>query len=198
MRQYSDFSGDHSSPMRRYVVLGALILAAALTRLVPHPPNFTPITAIALFGGTLLPLRWAFLLTFGALGLSDVALGILAGNWSVTFHTTLPAVYASFAIAVLLGSRVLRWRLTLGRLAGTTFAASLLFFLVTNFAVWLFGDLYPRTGEGLIACYGAALPFFRNSLLGDVVYTGLLFGSAALLGYLRSPAYLPHGTIREP
>lgn len=178
------FHGESSGAPTRLLVVSSLILAAALTRLLPHPPNFTPITAVALFGGTLLPLRWAFLITFGAMALSDIALGILLGNWSVTFHSTLPAVYGSFALTILLAAWLLRPRCTLGRLAGVTFTASLLFFVVTNFAVWLSGELYPKTWGGLIACYVAALPFFRNSFAGDVLFTAVLFGIATVLGYV--------------
>ncbi len=179
--------------MGRGIVLCSLILGAALTRLLPHPPNFTPITAIALFGGTLFPARWACFITLGAMLLSDVALGIVAGDWAVTFHPTLPAVYGSLILAVLLASALLRPRFALGRLVGVTVASSLLFFVVTNFAVWLVGGLYPRTWEGLLACYVAALPFFRNSFLGDMLYTGLLFGIAAALGYIPLPRFRAAG-----
>lgn len=157
-----------------------LILVAALTRLLPHPPNVTPITAIALFGGTHLSFGQASFVTLGSMVVSDIALGILKGDWSWTLHSTLPVVYGSLLATIWLAQRYLRGRIWIGRLAGITLAASLLFFLVTNFAVWLLWDLYPKTWEGFIACYVAALPFFRNSLFGDCVYTGTLFGLHAL------------------
>ncbi len=168
----------------RGVVISGLILLTALTRLFPHPPNFTPISAIALFGGATLPLRQALLVTLGSMGVSDLLLGFLAGDWSMTLHPTLPAVYGSLIVTVLLSHRFLRSRLYLSRIIGVMAGSSLLFFFVTNFAVWLLTDLYPKTWQGLILCYVAALPFFRNSVLGDVVYTGLLFGAYGLVGLL--------------
>lgn len=164
------------------MVIGGLILAGALARLLPHPPNMTPMAAIALFGGATLPLRWALTISLGAMAVSDLALGLLAGDWRVTFHPTLPAVYASFAATVLLSRFFLRKGIRIVPLAVVTLTSSILFFVVTNFAVWLVGGLYPLTWEGLVACYVAALPFFRNSLVGDVLYTATLFGSYALLG----------------
>ncbi len=175
--------------------MSGLIVAAALTRLLPHPPNFTPITAIAVFGGATLPLRWATAITLGAMLVSDLALGILAGDWSVTFHPTLPAVYGSFVAAIVLSRLLLRERLRLVPIAAVTLSSSVLFFVVTNFAVWLTGSLYPKTWEGLIACYGAALPFFRNSLFGDAVYTALLFGGYRVLG--RLIGYWPQSALRQ-
>ncbi len=161
-------------------VVAGLILAAALTRLLPHPPNVTPVTAIALLGGAHLPFGLAALITLGSMALSDIALGLVQGDWGWTFHSTLPAVYGSLLAIIWLARRYLRPRLRIGRLLATTLAASLLFFLITNFAVWLLWDLYPKTWEGLIACYVAALPFFRNSVLGDCGYTGVLFGLHAV------------------
>ncbi|MCS6966396.1 MAG: hypothetical protein NZ473_06490 [Candidatus Kapabacteria bacterium] len=169
---------------KRGFIIAVLIFTAALTRLLPHPPNFTPITAMALLGGATLPLSWAYLIVFGAMIVSDVMLGILAADWTITLHPTLPAVYGSFALTTLLSHLFLRRHLRVLRLAGVTLAASLLFFAVTNFTVWLLGTLYPKTWAGLLACYVAALPFFRNSLLGDYLYTAVLFGAYGLIGHL--------------
>jgi hypothetical protein len=164
------------SEVHRLTVIIGLILAAAITRLLPHPPNMTPVTAVSLFGGALLPSPWRFALPLLVMGLSDVALGLRAGDWSITFHPTLPVVYATFLAIALGGGAFLRRWLTLGRTLGAAFAGSVLFFITTNFAVWALTELYPPTLEGLVACYVAALPFFRNSLLGDIGYTVLLFG----------------------
>ncbi|MBI5201483.1 MAG: hypothetical protein HY925_07865 [Elusimicrobia bacterium] len=147
------------------VAIGIIILAAA-SRLLPHPPNVTPLTAIALLGGASLAPSLAFLLPLGALVLSDAVLG---------FHQTIPFVYAGFLIVAALG-RMLRNDRSNGRIAGACLVGSVLFFVISNAGVWAVGGLYPRTGAGLAECFTAAIPFFRNSLLGDFGFTALLFG----------------------
>jgi hypothetical protein len=159
-----------SKPLLRFAVLSGMIGLAVLARLVPHPPNFAPVGAVALFAGAVFAdRRLAFLLPFLCLVLSDVFLGI---------HELLPVVYGCFAINVLLG-RLLRNRRTALPTAGMTLLGSVQFFVITNFACWLID--YPHTWEGLTACYLAALPFFRNSVMGDLFYVGLLFGGLTLL-----------------
>lgn len=154
-----------------------MILGAAATRLLPHPPNMTSITALALFGGAqFADRRLAFVVPMLALALSNQALGLL-WSWSgVTWQLHPWEQYASFALVVALGMS-LRSRQTLPRVAGVTLAASTLFFVASNFAEWATGPMYPKTGAGLVACYVAAIPFFGNALLGDLFYTGLLFGA---------------------
>ncbi|MBI4346725.1 MAG: hypothetical protein HY553_07705 [Elusimicrobia bacterium] len=147
------------------VVFGIILLAAA-SRLLPHPPNVTPLTAIALLGGASLPAAQAFLLPLAALAMSDLFLG---------FHATIPFVYAGFLATAAIGLRLKADR-GAGRIAAACLASSILFFVVSNVGVWLASGLYPRTGAGLSACFTAALPFFRNSLLGDAAFTALLFG----------------------
>lgn len=156
----------------RPLVLFAGILLAAASRLLPHPPNVTPIAAMALFGGAQSSsLAAAFAVPLAAMVLSDVVLG---------FHSTMLFVYGSFLLIVLVGA-LLRKRKTVVPLAMATLASSVLFFLVTNFGVWAMGSLYSKTWAGLITAYVAALPFFRNTVLGDLLYVGLLFGGFALL-----------------
>lgn len=145
----------------------ALICVAGFLRLIPHPPNFSPIAAIALFGAAALPRMWAVIIPFAAMLLTDAALG---------FHEQMPAVYAAFAIVTALGF-LLKEKRSVGRVALATVSGSLIFFVVTNLSVWAQGLLYPRTMDGLVACFVAAIPFFQNSLAGDLVYTALLFGS---------------------
>jgi len=157
----------------RVTMLATMIVAAAASRLLPHPPNFTPIGAMALLGGACFAdRRAAFLVPLAAMALSDVVIGWHRG-WFV--------VYGCFALTVCIGLW-LRRRRKPAAIAGATLASSLLFFMVTNFAVWALGHgrLYPMSAEGLLACYAAALPFFRNTLLGDAVYSVALFGSLAL------------------
>ena len=169
----------------RVVVLVTAIFLAAIFRLVPHPPNFSPIAAMALFSGAYLPRRGlAFVAPIGAMLVSDAVLG---------FHGGMPVVYASLAMIVALGF-LLSAKRTAGRIVAAALASSVLFYLATNFGVWAFGDMYPKTVGGLAACYAAAIPFFQNSLIGDLVFTGLLFGGFAmaerLVPTLRSPAGL--------
>ncbi len=156
----------------RLIVLIGVILAAAASRVIPHPPNFTPIAAMALFGGAqFTDRRLAFLVPLSAMFASDLVIGL---------HRLLPVIYACFALIVCLGFWV-RPRKSALRIAGATLAGSVLFFIVTNFAVWAAGSLYPKTLEGLVTAYVAAIPFFRNTVLGDAVYAAALFGGFALI-----------------
>lgn len=155
----------------RLLALVAAIFTAAAMRLVPHPPNFSPITAMALFSGAYLPKRaLAFVAPFGALLLSDLVLGFYAG---------VGVVYFSFALVVLIGWMVASNRTPL-RIGAAAVASSVLFFVLTNFGMWVSSGFYPHTSEGLAACYVAALPFFQNTVAGDLFYTALLFGGFAL------------------
>ena len=88
-------------------------------------------------------------------------------------------IYGSFALVVCIGLLLRRKRTAL-RIAGAALASSILFFIITNFGVWAFGSLYPKTFAGLVACYAAAIPFFQNTLVGDALYTAALFGGFAL------------------
>jgi hypothetical protein len=167
----------------RMAALIVMVLSAAFSRLIPHPPNMTSVTAVALFGGAYLSdRRLAFLVPLTALFLSDIVLG---------FYHHMEVVYSSFALIVCIGLWLQTHRTALN-VAGAAVASSVLFFLTTNFGVWLFDSLYPRTLDGLIACYVAAIPFFRNTLQGDVLYTVMLFGGFALLerqfSALREPS----------
>jgi hypothetical protein len=172
----------------RITVLVCMIIAAAASRLIPHPPNMASIAAVALFGGAYLSNKWlAFLVPLAALFLSDLVLG-LYGHMEI--------VYGSFALVVCIGL-LLRKRRTPLRIAGAALASSTLFFVITNFGVWAFGSLYPKTAAGLVTCYVAAIPFFQNTLVGDALYTTVLFGGFAfaerLFPALREPALVePH------
>ena len=184
----------------RFWILTALIVLAAASRLAPHPDNVAPVSALALFGAATYRGRLAAtLVPLGALLLSDVLLQLTyQTGWQprVGFYPGQWVVYACLGATVLLGF-LLRRRRTVATVALATLASSTLFFLATNF-VWFYGSgsLYPRTAAGLLACYGAALPFFRNSLAGDFFYSALLFGTFALAEWrfpaLRWPA-VPRG-----
>ena len=157
----------------RFLVLVGIVLVAAVMRIIPHPPNFTPISAMALFGGASFPnTSVAFIVPLAAMSLSDLFLG--------GFDATMPFVYGSFAVSVCLGLWI-RQRPSVLRIGAAALISAVLFFVISNFGVWLVGGLYPRTAEGLIACYVAAVPFFRQTLLGDLIYTAALFGGFAFM-----------------
>ncbi|MDB5037390.1 MAG: hypothetical protein JWQ35_918 [Bacteriovoracaceae bacterium] len=151
----------------RFVLASILIVIAALSRLIPHPYNFSPIDGLALFAGsTLWPKRFfAFLVPLLALFLGDLALG---------FHSTMPFVYGSVAIMVLLGVK-LGSKPGVSSLFQMSLLSSVIFFLVTNFGFWITTPAYPRNAIGLMECYTAALPFFHWTVLGDFVFTFGLF-----------------------
>ena len=143
---------------KKQLVLTIFMLIAILFRLFPHLPNFTPVTAIALFGGLYFSnQKMAYLVPLFIMALSDVFLG---------FHAISLFVYAAFLLISFIGTQ------TKKPSVHTILLGSLSFFIVTNFGVWLIG--YPKTWTGLIECYTLALPFFRNSLLGDFFYSGIL------------------------
>jgi len=141
-------------------------------RILPHPWNFVPTTALAIFAGAQFPTVAAgAAVMFLSMFVSDLVLG---------FHVTMPFVYGALLL-ILLGSRTFRNRPGVAPLAGVTAASSVFFFLVTNFGVFLLQDLYPKSMAGLLACYTAALPFFQNSIAADFFFVALLFGAYELL-----------------
>ena len=157
---------------RRIAFLAAVIVLAALSRIIPHPPNFAPIAAIALFGGAVFTdRRLAYGVPIAAMLLSDLLLG---------FHQQMLLVYACFAAIVWLGTRMGQGR-GAPQVLAATLGGSVLFFVVTNLGVWALDGLYPLTGQGLAACFVAAVPFFQNSLAANLLYAGLLFGGYALV-----------------
>lgn len=156
----------------RLIAILSAIFIAAVMRLVPHPPNVSPIGAMALFGGAYFGRRaLAFVAPLAAMLLSDAILG---------FHSGMPYVYGSVALIVLIGWAVAR-RKTALTIAAAAVASSVLFFAVTNFGTWATGELYPQTLAGLGACFVAAIPFFQNTLAGDLIFSALLFGGFALI-----------------
>ncbi len=147
--------------INKVVGLITIVLLATGARLIPHPPNFTPVGGLALFSGASLNGTLAFILPLFVIFLSDLFLG---------FHSSMIYVYISFSLTVLLG-RVLKKNQKLHRLVLTSLSSSLLFFLVTNFGFWVSTNIYPKSFSGLLNCYFMGLPFFRNTLVGDLFYT---------------------------
>lgn len=152
------------------IIACSLVLLAVYTRLLPHPPNFTSVAAVAMFGGVILPKKWALSLPLLAMIISDIIIG---------FHPLMLLIWGSFAAIALL-SRALIKEIKPAGIIGASLGASLFFYLVSNFGVWLEGRMYPMTLAGLADAYYMAIPFFRNTVLGDLVFTGMLFGLYAL------------------
>jgi hypothetical protein len=164
---------------KRMITLSVMVVLAALTRLVPHPPNVTPIAAMALFGGAYFrDWKIAFLLPLAAMLLSDLVLGF--GVYGMASMKSQPVVYLCVLLTVGIG-RLIQTGRSATKIVFATLTSSLMFYFVTNFAVWAFDSLYPRTWDGLSACYTAAIPFFRNSLIGDTSFAAVLFGGFAVL-----------------
>lgn len=152
----------------RVIIIVGIILFAAIMRLIPHYPNFTPIAAIALFGGAHLGKKWlAFFVPLFALFLSDLIIG---------FHAWMLPVYVSFAIVVLVGHQI-RNSISVGSVFLASVSSSMLFFLVTNFAVWVGSPYYVQSFAGLMQSYTMGIPFFHTALLGDLFYNSVFFGS---------------------
>ncbi|GGD59485.1 hypothetical protein GCM10011514_24330 [Emticicia aquatilis] len=170
----------------RFSTLVAIVVLAAMARFIPHPFNFTPIAAIALFGGAYFTNRWqAIAVPMGAMLLSDTILEITTG-WG--FHSGMFIVYAAFALVSFVGMVLLK-NVNPARVISSSLISSLIFFLITNFA-FLYPEsvvadqslgTYPHNLSGIIASYTAGLPFLKNQILGDLFFSGVLFGGFALL-----------------
>lgn len=164
-------SGQRTS----FIVAGVLILIAVVLRIVPHPANFAPVAAIAIFGGAVLPRKLALWVPLAAMVISDMVIG---------FYALMPVIWTCYLLIALASSTWLR-KPTLAKGALLTVGASVGFFVITNFAVWMASGMYDHTLAGLSQCYAMALPFFRNTLLSDAVYTSALFAAYSLA---RTPA----------
>lgn len=151
-----------------------LLVLAIAGRLIPHPANFTPLGAVALVGGARLKGMGRWALPFLALLISDILLEIFFGKKAFGFVT--PFIYGAFAVNILLG-KFLFQKNRFFSLGVFSLLGSLQFFVVTNFAVWLEGMLYPLTGAGLMACYAMALPFLLNTVLGDFFWAFCLYAA---------------------
>ena len=172
----------------RTLVLLSMVLLAALARLLPHPPNFSPVAAMALFGAAHYRSRWlTFLVPLTAMFVSDLALEVttrlgLLGGWMAQgrgFHDGMWIVYGSVVVIAVVGL-ALRKRKSVLAISVCVLAGSVIFYLLTNFAWWAGYDLYPHTLAGLMLSYEAAIPFFHWTLLGDTFFATVLFGGFAL------------------
>jgi len=162
----------------RFIFIVTVILFGAFMRLIPHWPNFTPIAAMALFGGAYLGRKYlAYAIPIAALFISDLIIG---------FHDTMIAVYIAFAITVSIGLLISK-KLSTGKILGAALISSVIFFLITNFASWISNPMYTKDFAGLMQSYVAGLAFindgsygisfFLNEVFGTVFYSGLFFGA---------------------
>lgn len=160
--------------MIKILIPTSIIAFAILLRLLPHPPNIAPIAAMALFGGFYLNKKYALIVPLIALLISDLFLG---------FYSVMPFVYGSFLLTGLIGLWLKKQNKGKYLIAGVLLS-SITFFLITNFGVWLMGGMYVKNLSGLIECYTLAIPFYRNTVVGDLLYTGIFFGSYELVKIL--------------
>ena len=157
---------------QQLITVASIIAVLAIFRLLPHWPNVSPVAAMALFGGAYFAdKRVAFIVPFLALFLSDLFLGL---------HNSMVFVYTGFALTVAIGF-ALKNRVTVTNTLFAAVAASVVFFLLTNFGSWLMSGLYVKSSAGLMQAYVAGIPFFQNSLLGNLAYTAIIFGGYAVL-----------------
>ena len=167
-----------------YILVACLVALAVAGRLLPHLPDATPLTAVTLASVAYLGKRFALAVPLIAIFLSDLVIGFY--DWRV-----MASVYGSWLLIGLVSTVIKKYPGVLP-VAAATVASSVLFFIVTNFAVWAFSPWYPKDLSGLLYCYGMGLPFLRNMMLGDLLYTPALLG---MLGVVRrfikvsSPAY---------
>lgn len=174
----------------QFGIIALLILLAALSRLLPHPPNFTPIGGMALFGAAYFSKRYlAILIPLVALWVSDLILNnvLYAAYFDGFSWIGIPVVYLAIIVIALMGTKVLQ-KIKITNLLIASLLASTLFFLITNLGSWWIDPIYPKDAAGVLMAYTAGLPFFLNTLAGDLFFTGVLFGSYELIK-LRNPTF---------
>ena len=183
----------------RFSVISSIILLAAISRLIPHPSNFAPIGGMALFGAAYYVKQyWAFIIPIISMWISDLAINnIIYGQYFdhfVWFYQGCYWTYGAFALIALIGFGVLK-KIRIKNLLVASFLASLIFYLLSNLGVWISTNMYPKNFGGLITCYIAGLPFFKNTLLGDLFYTGLLFSTFELAQH-KIPSLQPEQVFK--
>lgn len=171
------------------LISSLLIFIGVASRLIPHAWNMTPLTAIVLFASVYLGFRYSLFILIATMAISDFFIGFY--QWEIML-----SVYAGFAMAGIIGIFIEK-RKTAGTIFFGAIFSSVLFFILTNWAVWQFGSMYEQSLAGLLQSFTMALPFFRSALLGDMTYSGIIFGTyelAALIAARRAKTL----TILEP
>ncbi|HEY8181417.1 MAG TPA: DUF6580 family putative transport protein [Thermoanaerobaculia bacterium] len=156
----------------RFWLALTLVVVGVVLRVMPHPWNFAPIGAIALFGGARFDRRYF------AIGIP--LLTMFVGDAFIGFHSLMPVIYATYALIAVIGM-FLRDRTTIPAIGGGVLLSSTVFYLTTNFAVWAMGTTYAKSAAGLVACYIAAIPYFGNTLASDAIYAAIFFGTFAVV-----------------
>lgn len=167
----------------QYLLFAGLFLVGIISRLAPHIPNVTSIAAISLFAGAILGSRYlAIVIPVAMMFASDLIINNTISRaffphieGFVIFDSYMIWVYLGIILTVFIGGKFLKNR-NAGKLLAGSIGATLVFWILSNIGAWLAMDLYPKNSAGLLACYGAAVPFLRNSLLGDLVFAFILFG----------------------
>ena len=145
---------------KKILFITLFITVAALMRLIPHPPNFVPITAIAIFAGVKLNnIKIAYAIPISIMLISDLFIG---------FYTISLFVYLAFILIITYSSFIKKYSIK------NIILSSVIFFIITNFGVWLMGG-YPKSIEGLVLCYTMAIPFFTNSIIADLFFSAILY-----------------------
>jgi hypothetical protein len=160
----------------KYAVALSLILLAVSLRVLPHPANFAPMGAVAIFAGAVLPRKTALWISLLAIVISDAIIG---------FYDMMPVTWVCFGLIALASSTWLK-KPTFVKGVVVTVSSSLFFFIVTNFAVWVQSGMYAHTWRGIAECFTMALPFFRNTVASDLFYTAVLFGVFAFATHAQT------------
>jgi hypothetical protein len=180
----------YMNTQNKYLVTTAvgIILLAAISRLIPHPPNFAPIASLAIFGGTVISnKKYALILPLGALLLSDVLFQLFTTTPGF-YDISQTFVYGAFILITFLATKIKKANTT--NILFACLWSGAIFFILSNFGVWLTGVYYPKTITGLMECYAAAIPFYKNELFGNmllntfmsnVFFTAVLFGAYAVV-----------------
>jgi hypothetical protein len=178
---------------KRFAIITGFIVLAVLSRVLPHPYNFTPLGAIALFGAAYFTdKKWAILIPLIAMWISDILINnfIFSAFFDgfTLFHSAMIWTYGSIALIALMGMKFLK-KVTIPRVLGSAIGASVIFFVISNFGAWLASPMYPLNISGLAAAYTAAIPFFHNTLAGDIIYCTTLFGAFEYLK-MKAPGFV--------
>jgi hypothetical protein len=160
---------------KNFWLVCGLIAVAVIFRIIPHPFNFTPVMAISLFAGAKFrDKKWSLIIPVVAMFLSDILLAYM--NHYPVFHNTIFFIYGSILLIIALGWKLQSEKLNVSKTALFTLFSSILFFVISNLAVWVFGGLYTADADGLMKCFAMAVPFFKYTLLGDAFFVTVLFG----------------------
>jgi len=176
----------------RFSVLTALILLCAFSRIIPHMPNFSPLGAIGLFGAAYFLKKWqVFLIPIAATWLSDLFINnVIYGQYYPQFTWFYQGFYWQYGsyLLIALASIYIFKKVNTQRVIAGALISTAIFFLVSNFGCWIGSTIYPQNFGGLMTCYAAGIPFLKGTLLGDLFYSGVLFGTFTLAQH-QFPAF---------